>query len=79
MLHQTAWYCGLVGYDISLTPRRSPVRARAEPHFLALLSKSKLENYITLSRYCSKAAVCRDFSKQLAKQPTCKFNTITGV
>ena len=31
---QTAWYCGLVGHDISLTPRRSPVRARAEPLFL---------------------------------------------
>ncbi|KAJ0141750.1 Uncharacterized protein HZ326_15394 [Fusarium oxysporum f. sp. albedinis] len=24
---------GLVGYGISLTPRRSPVRSRAEPYF----------------------------------------------
>ena len=33
--NQIIWFRGLVGHDFSLTPRRSPVRARAKPRCLS--------------------------------------------
>ena len=46
------WFRGLVGHDFSLTPRRSPVRARAKPIFLAFYTFFFMANGRRIENFC---------------------------